>query len=305
MGNCLFPLASPGECRMDHPVNPENLDIPGLIKRHGLIPNKNLGQNFLIDQHYLSRIVQTAEIDNQDEVLEIGAGVGNLTVLLAKSANQVTAVEIDHQLINILRDTTAGFPNIQVIHGDILSFDITQLISSVAFKVVANIPYYITSKIIRYLMTGSIQPQRVVLTIQLEVAERICALSGKHSLLSLSVHVFGNPSIKSRIPAEAFYPAPKVDSAIVRIDIYPIPLIPTNQLDIFFYLAKAGFSQKRKNLRNSLAAGTDLDKGLTENMLDQAGIQQNRRAESLSIEEWKKVVAGYINLNTPMNNLSN
>lgn len=304
MGNCLFPLASPGECRMDHPVDPENLDIPGLIKRHGLTPNKNLGQNFLIDNHYLSRVVQAAEIDNQDEVLEIGAGVGNLTRLLATSANQVTAVEIDPQLIKILKDTTAGFPNIQVIQGDILSFDITQLISSVSFKVVANIPYYITSKIIRYLMTGSIKPQRVVLTIQLEVAERICALSGKHSLLSLSVQVFGNSYIKSRIPAGAFYPTPKVDSAIVRIDIYPSPLIPTNQLDIFFYLAKAGFSQKRKNLRNSLASGTDLDKGLTENLLNQAGIQQNRRAESLSIEEWKKVVAGYINLNTPKKLLS-
>jgi 16S rRNA (adenine1518-N6/adenine1519-N6)-dimethyltransferase len=296
MGYRLFPLASPGECRMDHPLDPGKLDIPGLIKRHGLTPNKNLGQNFLIDHHYLSRVIQAAEINNKDNVLEIGAGVGNLTRLLAASANQVTAVEIDSQLINILRETTSGFSNIQVVHGDILSFEITQLISSVPFLVVANIPYYITSKIVRYLMSGSIKPQRIVLTIQMEVAERICAISGKHSLLSLSVQVFGNPSLKSRVPAGAFFPTPKVDSAIVRIDLYSNPLIHVDHLDIFFYLARAGFSQKRKNLRNSLTSGTNLDKASIEILLYRAGIQQTRRAESLSIEEWKKVVAEYIDL---------
>jgi len=148
-------------------------------------------------------------------------------------------------------------------------------------------------------MTGSTKPQRIVLTIQMEVAERICALSGKHSLLSLSVQVFGKPSIKSRIPAGAFYPTPKVDSAIVRIDIYPTPLIPAEQLDIFFLLAKSGFSQKRKNLRNSLTSGTALDKGSSELLLNRVGILHNRRAESLSIKEWEKLVTEYIHLVTP------
>jgi 16S rRNA (adenine1518-N6/adenine1519-N6)-dimethyltransferase len=278
---------------MDHPLGFEWIDVQGLIKKHGLQPNKNLGQNFLIDPHYLNQVTDAGEIVDQDTVLEIGAGIGNLTRLLGTKARHVIAVEIDANLIPILREVTREYSNIEVIHGDILAIEISDLITSSTFQVIANIPYYITSKIIRYLMTGSIKPQRIILTIQNEVAERICALSGKQSLLSLGVQVFGHPTIESKIPAGAFFPIPKVDSAIVRIDMFPSPLVPAEYLETFFYLAKAGFSQKRKNLRNSLSAGTSLDKNSCEQLLQSTGIDYQRRSETLSIAEWQSLALEY------------
>ncbi|MBK5109595.1 MAG: ribosomal RNA small subunit methyltransferase A, partial [Anaerolineales bacterium] len=245
---------------MDHPLDSERLDIPRLIKEYGLKPDKGLGQNFLIDPHYLSSVADAGEISDQDTVLEIGAGIGNLTRFLVTRAKRVVAVEIDADLIPVLIEVTRKYSNIEIIQGDILGFEIEELIASPTFLVIANIPYYITSKIIRHLMTSKMKPQRVILTIQKEVADRICTPDGKSSLLSLSVRVFGDPSIVTKIPAGAFYPAPKVDSAIVRIDMLSSPMIPARHLETFFYLAKAGFSQKRKNLRNSLSAGIGLDK---------------------------------------------
>jgi 16S rRNA (adenine1518-N6/adenine1519-N6)-dimethyltransferase len=150
-------------------------------------------------------------------------------------------------------------------------------------------------------MTGSMKPKRIILTIQKEVAERICTKSGKHSLLSLSVQVFGKPTIEFKIPAGAFFPVPKVDSAVVKIDIYPSPKISADHLETFFYLAKAGFSQKRKNLRNSLSAGTLLDKKTCEQLLNSAKIAYQRRAETLSIDEWKTVTLEYQKLKFPPN----
>jgi 16S rRNA (adenine1518-N6/adenine1519-N6)-dimethyltransferase len=169
------------------------------------------------------------------------------------------------------------------------------------YQVIANIPYYITSKLIRHLMTSEAHPQRIILTIQKEVAERICAASGKLSLLGLSVQVFGHPEIKSRIPAGAFYPPPKVDSAIVRIDMLPDPLIPEEHLETFFNLAKAGFSQKRKNLRNSLSGGLNMEKKSIEELLGSVGIDHRRRAETLTMDEWKAVTLEYVQIFPPKN----
>lgn len=284
---------------MDHPLGPDRIDVPGLFKKHGLKPDKSLGQNFLIDPHYLNLVADYGASNNQDTVLEIGAGIGNLTRLLGSRFRKVVAVEIDANLIPILRETTREFSNIQVVQGDILEFEISKLITSPPFQVIANIPYYITSKIIRYLMTGSTKPQNMILTIQKEVAERICSLSGKHSLLSLSVQVFGRPSIESKIPAGAFYPVPKVESAIVKIDMFSSPLIPAEYLESFFKIARAGFSQKRKNLRNSLSSGTGMDKKSCEQLLNNTGINFQRRAETLSIEEWKNVTLEYQNTTSP------
>jgi 16S rRNA (adenine1518-N6/adenine1519-N6)-dimethyltransferase len=155
------------------------------------------------------------------------------------------------------------------------------------YVVVANIPYYITSAVIRHLLESESKPRRVVLTVQREVAKRICAGPGEMSLLALSVQVYGKPSIEKTIPAAAFYPAPKVDSAVVKIEIYPEPVIPSANLDNFFRLAKAGFGQKRKTLRNSLGALLGREKA--ESVLAAAGIDPMRRAETLSLEEWRKV----------------
>ena len=198
-------------------MNLPQLNIPEILRQYGLKPDKRLGQNFLVDPSALQRIVETAEIRSQDAILEIGPGLGSLTRYLASVAKKVVAVELDADLISPLRDILASYSNVTIIQGDILEMDPGQLMDQSSYLVVANIPYYITSAVIRHLLEAEVQPRRVVLTVQREVAERICALPGKISLLSLSVQVYGDPVVAGRIPAGSFYPPPQVDSAIVRI----------------------------------------------------------------------------------------
>lgn len=286
MGDRLFPLATTGEYCVDNSLNPTHFDVIDLLKRHGLQPEKKLGQNFLIEPRYLERVVEAGMIGKNDTILEIGAGLGNLTCLLGMQAKEVFAVELDQDFIPILEETTRSFQNIHIIQGDILKIDLENVIQISNYLVVANIPYYITSNLIQKLLSTERQPARIVLTIQKEVAERICAEPGRLSLLGLSVQVYGHPQILSKIPAGAFYPAPKVDSAIIRIEPYPDPIIPAGTLPSFFRLARAGFSQKRKTLRNSLAAGLHQDKSSVEKLLADAGINPMRRAETLNLNEW-------------------
>jgi len=162
------------------------------------------------------------------------------------------------------------------------------------YLVVANIPYYITSALIRHLLGSPVKPARIVLTLQQEVAQRICAQPGDLSLLALSVQVFGKPRIITTIPASAFYPAPKVDSAVLRVDLHPEPLIPQSQLDVFFSLAKHGFAQKRKTLRNSLAAGLHINGEEAASLLTSAGIDPARRAQTVDLVEWRTLTAEYL-----------
>ncbi len=299
MGDSIFSVASSGECRVGNPLNQPKLDVPGLLKSHGLQPDKRLGQNFLIDPIYLNRVVEAGNITSKDTVLEIGAGIGNLTNLLGKLAKEVLAVEIDPDLIPILKNAVSPNQNIRIIQGDILRIDLVDLIPSAEYLVVANIPFYITSNLMRHLTSTGKRPRRIVLTIQKEVAERICAQPGKLSLLSLSVQVFGKPIIISKIPAGAFYPVPNVDSAILRIDSYPSPIIPEDLLDLFFELIKAAFSQKRKTLRNSLAGGLGLDKSTIEAMLAEVEIDARRRAETLNLNEWNSLAIAYSDFASP------
>jgi 16S rRNA (adenine1518-N6/adenine1519-N6)-dimethyltransferase len=271
------------------------LDIPALLRRFDLRPDKSLGQNFLVDPASLQKVVAAAEIGPRDAVLEIGPGLGSLTRLLAQAAREVTAVEIDADLLPPLQAVLAGFNNVRIVQGDILELNPVELMddSSGSYLVVANIPYYITSALIRHLLEAQLKPSRLVLTVQREVAERITAQPGDLSLLALSVQVYGEPQIVARIPAGAFYPSPKVDSAVVRVDLYPKPRIPVEAMNTFFRLAKAGFSQKRKTLRNSLSAGLHLKPGEAAEMLEQAGINPQRRAETLDLSEWRKLVEVY------------
>ena len=262
------------------------LDVRALLRQYGLHPDRKLGQNFLIDNHGLRKVIAAADIDPAEDVLEIGSGLGNLTRLLSGAARQVAAVEIDTRLIPPLEAVLQDLDNVQLVQGDILSLDPASLMGSQPYLVVANIPYYITSAVIRHLLESRPHPKRLILTVQREVAERICAAPGELSLLALSVQVYGHPEIKSHIPAGAFYPVPKVDSAVIRVDIYPEPQIPEAQLDLFFRLAKAGFSQKRKTLRNSLAGGMAWQKDWTADLLLSTGIDPMRRAETLSLDEW-------------------
>lgn len=263
------------------------LNAASLLKRYDLRAHKGLGQNFLQDPIALEQIVAAAEIQPADTVLEIGPGLGSLTRYLAVAATEVVAVELDADLLPPLKTVLAPYSNVRLIHGDILKLSPRDLIAEQDYLVVANIPYYITSAVIRHLLEHESKPRRIVLTIQKEVAERICAQPGDMSLLALSVQVYGKPRIATHIPAQAFFPAPKVDSAVLVIDIYPSPLIQTDLRDTFFRLMKAGFSQKRKTLRNSLSSGLHIPPTRAAELLTAAGIDPQRRAETLSIEEWE------------------
>jgi len=265
------------------------LNAPALLRAYGLQPKKSLGQNFLIDPSGLDKVMQAAGLSPEDTVLEIGAGLGSLTVLLAQTVRRVIAVEIDRGLIAPLTEAVSEYDNVQIVEGDILKIPPEELSLGEAYLVVANIPYYISSAIIRRLLETQNRPARIVLTVQQEVAERICAKDGKFSLLALSVQVFGVPRIQARIAAGCFYPAPDVDSAVLSITLYPQPLIATEELDAFFRLARAGFSQKRKTLRNTLTAGLGLPAVQAESLLTAAGIDPRRRAETLSIAEWGRL----------------
>ena len=263
------------------------LNAETLLKRHGLRARKSLGQNFLQDPLALEEIVSAAEIQPTDTVLEIGPGLGSLTRYLAVAAKEVYTVELDLKLLPTLQAVLTPYPNVRLIQGDILKLSPKDLIAEKDYLVVANIPYYITSAVIRHLLETDPKPRRIVLTVQKEVAERICATPGDMSLLSLSVQVYGRPRIAARIPASAFFPAPKVDSAVLSVDIYPAPLIKPELLHIFFKLIKAGFSQKRKTLRNSLSSGLHISPTNAADLLMSVDIDPQRRAETLSIEEWQ------------------
>ena len=271
-------------------ATPSPLDIPWILRQAELKPSRGLGQNFLSDNRILEKIVALAEVTGEDEVLEIGPGLGSLTRHLALSARKVTAVEIDKKIFALLTDILKEHKNIDLVCGDILEQDPGKLGLKPGYLVVANIPYYITSAVIRHLLEAPVKPARIVLTVQLEVAQRICARAGDMNLLALSVQVYGKPQVVMRIPAGSFYPPPKVDSAVVRIDLYPDPYIPMENLEIFFALCKAGFGQKRKTLRNSLSHGLKISTQEVEEQLAKLGLDPQRRAETLSLYEWKQLV---------------
>jgi len=269
------------------------LNPSALLHAAGLSPRQGLGQNFLADDAALRRIVSAADVTPDDTVLEVGPGLGHLTRYLAACAGSVAAVELDASLLPILKQTLAGFSNVNIIQGDILKLDLASLGLQSGYLVVANIPYYITGELIPLLVQASVKPARLVLTLQEEVAEAICAAPGDLSIRALSVQVFGKATIAARIPAGAFYPPPEVNSAVLRIDVYPQPLIASERLPAFFTLVKAGFSQKRKTLRNALAGGLGWKPERAAELLKEAGIDPQRRAETLSIPEWEKLLIKY------------
>lgn len=272
---------------MDPSVNIPPLNIPSLLRTYNLSPRKSLGQNFLTEPAYLERITAAAEIHPDSEVLEVGPGLGSLTRYLAASARKVVIVELDAHFLPVLAETLqTRFSNIAIHHGDILKINPDVLMEHDGYLVVANIPYYITSALIRHLFESNRKPSRMVLTIQREVAERICSKPGDLSLLALGVQVYGEPKILFSIPPQAFYPSPKVDSSVLRVDLFSEPVISSELIPLFFTLAKAGFKQKRKTLRNSLSAGLGIPPQHVAAFLQDSEIDPMRRAETLTIEEW-------------------
>lgn len=268
--------------------------IKELFKRQGTKPRKGLGQNFLTSKGVLGDILKAAQLTKSDTVLEIGPGVGTLTRELAQSAKKVVAVEKDPAMVEILRETTKDLPNTEIIQGDILSFPKPGLGTpkpglGKTYRVVANLPYYITSPVIRLFLEAENKPELLVLMVQKEVAQRICAKPPKMSLLAVSVQIYGKPSIVSYVKRGCFWPQPKVDSAILRV----APLINADRklisADIFFKIVKAGFKQPRKQLLNNLSQGLGLSRQEVETWLSQVGIVPTQRAETLSVEDWIKL----------------
>jgi len=250
------------------------------------LPNKSLGQHWLRHRDILARIADQAEITSNDTVLEIGPGQGALTSELLRRAGKVVAVEFDDDLAHKL---PAQFPgkNLEIVNCDILKFDLTTL--PTGYKVVANVPYYITSKIVKMLMTANNKPQIVVLLVQKEVAQRLAAIPGKMSILSVSAQVFADVTLGIVVPAKLFTPIPKVDSQVVILRPYKTPIFVEIDEKEFFRVVKAGFSSKRKKLRTSLSGGLKLPKDEIEDILIKSGISPDVRAESLNLNDWMRL----------------
>lgn len=270
-----------------------------LIRRFGVQPKQSLAQNFLTDPLHLARIAAAAELVATDTVLEIGPGLGVLTQLLAAQAGRVIAVELDNRLIEPLRAQFAKQPQVQIVHGDILELAPGTLVQGAegvagAYKVVANLPYYITSAVLRHLLEAAVQPTQIVVLVQKEVAERICAQPGDLSLLAVSIQYYAVPTLVHHVPARAFYPPPKVDSAVLRLDVHPEPVVADVNTESFFRVVRAGFSQKRKQLVNTLSTGLHLPKAEVMALLDRIGIDPKRRAETLTLAEWGSICRTFI-----------
>lgn len=249
--------------------------------------NKSLGQHWLRDRSALSHIADCSELTHDDTVLEIGPGLGTLTSELLRRAGKVVAVEFDSELA---RKLPAQFPgkNLEVICGDILKFNLSTL--PTGYKVVANVPYYITSKIVKMLMTSDNKPSIAVLLVQKEVAERLAAKPGKMSILAISAQVFAEVTLGNVVPAELFTPSPKVDSQVVTLRTRQTPFFTDINESDFFRVVKAGFSAKRKKLRSSLSGGLKLPKNEIETILTQADISPDIRAEALDLDAWIRLV---------------
>jgi len=249
-------------------------------------PRKSLGQHWLHDENILEQIVESGDIKPGDTVLEIGPGLGTLTVKLLAKANKVIAVEIDESLATKLAQTLTQ-DNLEIINQDILGFDLDSLPKG--YKVVANIPYYITSKIVKFLMSAQNRPDVVVLLTQKEVAERIAAKPGKMSILAVSTQIFAEPDLGVVVLPEMFTPPPKVDSQVVILHTRSKPLMSDENMKAFFRVVKAGFSAKRKKLRTSLAGGLRMSKPEAERLIEAANIDPNARAETLSMSDWTRL----------------
>lgn len=257
-------------------------DLRAALKLAGIKPNKELGQHFLVDRTALDKIIDAARLSKDDTVLEIGPGIGTLTLALVKKANHVIAVERDQRLVSILR---SQFPSADVIEEDFLNYDLSRISN---YKVVANLPYYVTSKIIQTLLSADPSPSSITVLVQKEVAQRIVAQPGQMSVLAFSVQYYGQPKLVDIVPASSFWPAPEVDSAILNINIRPQPAFKADG-KLLFKLIKAGFGERRKMLKNSLAGGLQLTTEAVTTWLDESSVSQSVRAQELSLEQWQKI----------------
>jgi 16S rRNA (adenine1518-N6/adenine1519-N6)-dimethyltransferase len=274
----------------------EDCSLLSLTRRRlqhlGIRGGRRMGQNFLINRDVLQQIVAAAELEPADTVVEIGPGLGLLTSELTSRAGNVIAVELDERLAGALGQTLHNPPNLNIIIDDILQVDPAALIEPYQvsnYKVVANLPYYITSPTLRHFLEARVKPSLLVVMVQQEVGQTIVAKPGDMSLLSVSIQFYGQPRIVCKVPADCFFPQPKVDSVVLRIDVYKEPPVKVNDQSRFFDLVRAGFGNRRKQLHNSLSRGLQIETQKAISMLEQAGIDPKRRAETLSLEEWAEL----------------
>lgn len=273
-----------------------------LLARYGLHARKGLAQHFLIDRGILNKITAAAELSKEDIIMEIGPGLGVLTCELVAGAGWVIAIELDNKLAAVLPETLSPAKNFTVVNRDILEIEPAGLLEKLQneilparkkkildYKVVANLPYYITSSVLRHILEASKKPRFVVLMVQKEIAQTIVARPGEMSLLSVSVQFYGKPKTITYVPPQCFYPPPRVESAVLRIDLYPEPAVKVDDEAAFFRLVRAGFRSNRKQLINSLSQGLELPKTDILPSLESAGIDPKRRAETLDLEEWGRL----------------
>ena len=249
-------------------------------------PKKSLGQHWLHDETSLNAMVSAGQITDSDVVLEVGPGLGTLTKKLCQVAKQVVAIEKDDILVTQVKNRV-GANNFTVEHGDILQYDLASL--PAGYKVVANIPYYLTSNLIRIMLESDNPPHTMVLLIQKEVAERIVAEPGQMSILAVSVQYYADAELRELVPAELFTPPPKVDSQIVQIKLRPEPLFIDVKTEDFFKVVKAGFSEKRKKLRSSLSGGLHISKEQVDQWLQTAEVSGDARAQELTLQDWYRL----------------
>ncbi len=261
-----------------------------VLRAYGVRTKDQLGQNFLIDREALDSIIQSAALQRDDQVLEIGPGIGTLTLAMAETGAAIRAVELDHDMARIATERTVLYHNVKVTEGNVLHTDLSEILNlKLPFQVVANIPYYITAPILRLFLEGPYQPTSLILMVQKEVGERLAAGPGEMSAIALFAQVVAHVEILRHVPATSFLPPPKVDSSVVRLRLRAEPVVPRADQPFLYKVVKAGFSSKRKMIHNSLNralpnSGETIDAALTS-----VGIERTRRAETLSIAEWQSL----------------
>lgn len=268
--------------------------IREIKEKYGFKLSKSLGQNFLTDKNIIDKIIDATEITDEDLVIEIGPGIGVLTAEACQKAKRVVAVEIDRNLIPILEDTLSEYNNVEIINQDVLKTDLNEIIEKSGCrraKVIGNLPYYITTPIIMALLEGGIHADSITIMMQKEVADRIKSNPGTktYGALSVAVQYYCTVRNVAVVPKEVFFPAPKVDSAVLRLDLRDEKPVGLDDEKMFFRCIKAGFGQRRKTLSNSLIGLGDVTKEEVKSCLEAAGIDEKRRAETLNLDEFAAI----------------
>ncbi len=269
--------------------------LKDLLCRHQMRANKRMGQHFLVDRGILKSITAAAGLTPEDTVIEVGPGTGSLTSELQSSAGEVIAVELDRGMVALLHESFDASASVQIVEGDILSLPPAELLDrystrrSGRYKVVANLPYYITSPVLRHFLHAAVRPDLMIVMVQEEVGRAIMAQPGDMSLLSVSVQAFARPSIVRRVSAGSFHPRPKVDSLVLRLEVLESPPVPADSVSAFLGFVAAGFHSPRKQLRNSFGHGLLVPREQIDKLLERGGIDPHRRPETLSVDDWVRL----------------